>query len=169
MKVRPPEQVSSFRGEGYQTDGDHRRLAAGHEAVRKVLSDKLPHSVAEISDRIGVQTGDGSVSRFIRFLRDGRHGGHTVDKGRATDATGTWFYTMDPLPGQPLVPTDLVKHYADTPVHVPRSWVIDYGKDQAEQMARESWLKKNWKPQGELFGNTFFRILRAQMKKEERA
>lgn len=141
-----PEDVPTFRGEGYETHKDHLRLGAQHLAVVAVMKDNLPHTLKEISERSG--SPEASASAQIRFMRTTRFGTHVVVKKRPKEEGGTYFYTLDPEPGQSLLPDE----YPDRPVYVPPNWT--------EEQARQHWSRLQGKTL-DLFGKDLRAVARA--------
>jgi hypothetical protein len=146
-----PIEVPSFRGEGYETGEDHLRLGAQHLAVKAVMKDHLPHTLKEIAERSGAP--EASVSAQLRFLRTLRFGGHVVAKARPKDKGGTFFYTLDPEPGQPLIP----EGFED-----PRPFYTPPGMTPED--AKRTFYREH-PPQGDLFG----KWLRSEARKEKQA
>jgi hypothetical protein len=82
-----------FDGETYERDRDRDRLSRQLVAVRSVLSDYEPHTLAEIAARIDAP--EASVSARIRDLRKPRFGGHVVE--REYVERGLFTYRLRPM------------------------------------------------------------------------
>lgn len=90
-----PELV--FDGPDYVHGRDRKRLAKQHEAIRDLMLDGVPRTLAEIEAETGYPPA--SISAQLRHLRKERFGSFNVRKRHRGDASlGLYEYWIDPEP-----------------------------------------------------------------------
>jgi hypothetical protein len=81
-----------YDGETYEPEHDRARLNAQTKRVWTVMQSGSWFSLREIAERTGDP--EASVSARLRDLRKEKFGGHTVERIRAQDRSGLFFYRV---------------------------------------------------------------------------
>lgn len=69
---------NTFQGSDYSQEHDRDRLMSQLLVVKKIMADGEWHTIRELTRRTGFM--DASISRYLRYLRAPKFGGHTIAK-----------------------------------------------------------------------------------------
>jgi len=79
-----------FDGKTFEPERDQSRLKAQLDAVRSIMFDGRPHTLAEIAERVGAP--EASVSARLRDLRKPKFGGYQIERSHVS--RGLWQYRL---------------------------------------------------------------------------